>query len=150
MSITARPSPAPACRARASGRRRAMTRPASAPGGRKLSVRLALASLLCSAVIAVLVSALQIFILYQQEARSAGERFSQIETAYLPGIAASLWEVDTAGTDVLLNGISRLPNVGKVTLLDETGHAWQRNADAGDAHLGARTFQIVYREIGRA
>jgi len=125
-----------------------MTRPASAPGGRKLSVRLALASLLCSAVIAVLVSALQIFILYQQEARSAGERFSQIETAYLPGIAASLWEVDTAGTDVLLNGISRLPNVGKVTLLDETGHAWQRNADAGDAHLGARTFQIVYREGG--
>jgi signal transduction histidine kinase/CheY-like chemotaxis protein len=112
----------------------------------KLSVRLMLATLLCSAVISVLVSAVQIYILYQQDARAAGERFGQIESAYLPGIAAGLWDVDTDGVDVLLTGISHLPNVGRVTLRDETGRAWRRNADAGDSHLGSRTFPITYRE----
>ena len=111
-----------------------------------LSLRLMLATLLCSAVISVLVSAVQIYILYQQEAGAAVERFGQIESGYLPGMAASLWDVDTEGTDVLLNGIAQLPNVGRVTLRDETGRSWSRNAGAAGAQIGLRSFPIVYRE----
>jgi len=111
-----------------------------------LSVRLMLASLLCSVVISVLVSAAQIYILYRQDARAAGERFGQIEAGYLPGIAASLWEVDTDGTDLLLNGIAKLPNVGRVILRDETGRSWLRNAGTGGAPIGRRSFPILFRD----
>lgn len=115
---------------------------------RSLSLRLMLATLLCSVVISVLVSAVQIYILYLQDARAAGERFGQIESGYLPGISARLWDVDNDGIEVLLNGIASLPNVGRVTLQGERGRTWQRNAGAGAGQVGRRSFPITYREGG--
>jgi hypothetical protein len=118
-------------------------------GSRTLSLRLMLATLLCSAVIALVVCAVQIYIACRDDSAGALDRFGQIEAAYLPGIAASLWEVDSEGVVRLLEGISRLPGVGRVVLTDETGASWRFNAQTSSARIGSRTFAMVYREAGQ-
>ena len=114
--------------------------------GRRLSIRLVFATLLYSICIAILVSAIQIYISYQQSVQSATERFTQIEMGYLPSLEAGLWEVGVPRIDALLDGMALLPDVGKIELTDEVGHVWTRNANGQTQVFSSKDFVLQYKE----
>lgn len=91
------------------------------PLTRRLATRLVVASLVASMLVAIGVSVIQIYSTYNSDVALATQRFAQIESSYLPSLADNLWEVNRAGVDALLQGLRQLPDVGEVTLVDETG-----------------------------
>ena len=116
--------------------------------GRRLSIRLVLATSLYSIVIAILISAIQIYISYQQSVQAATERFTQIEVGYLPSLEAGLWEVGVPRIEALLDGIAQLPDVGKITLTDEVGQIWTRNTNQKAEAFSSKDFSLFYKENG--
>ena len=114
--------------------------------GRRLSIRLVFATLLYSICIAILVSAIQIYVSYQQSVQAATERFTQIETGYLPSLEAGLWEVGVPRIDALLDGMALLPDVGKIELIDEIGHLWTRNVSGHTQAFSSKDFALQYKE----
>jgi len=116
-------------------------------GRQRIGVRVVVASLLGSLVISLVVSALQIYYTYLDGMQVAQQRFVQIETGYLNSLAANLWEINTRGIDVLLDGIASLPDVGRVELIDEEQHSIVRNADAGNG-FAQHEFALKYAVKG--
>lgn len=112
----------------------------------QLSIRLVLATFIYSVLIATVVSGIQIYWVYHQGVESAREKLKQIEFSYIPSINAGLWEVNNARVDALLKGISELPHIGFVQLIDETGKQWQRNAPASNHPLLTQRFTLKYTE----
>ncbi len=113
--------------------------------GQGLSVRLVAATLMYSVLVAVLVSAIQIYIVYQQGAKMAQESFVQIESGHLPNVTTSLWEVNPAHINVLINGISQLAHVGVVRLTDQHGNHWEK-INPHHQIIASKKFPISYRE----
>lgn len=108
-------------------------------------MRLVVASLCVSVALAIVVSATQLYFAYKQNLSSALTVFSQVESSYRHGLEAALWEVNTEGIDNLLDAIAKSPNVGKVSLVDETKHIFTRNNDA-EPPFAHKDFNLQYVE----
>lgn len=111
---------------------------------RKLSVSFIIITLSFTAFMAVLVTALQIYLTYKNEMSSLYSRYKLIEQSYNPSLAESLWTIDEQRIAVLLDGIYRLPEVGQIVLTDDTGKQWrlgQLEANT-DAHQQRFTLEF--------
>jgi signal transduction histidine kinase len=64
-----------------------------------------------SGFIAVLASAIQIYIEYRKDVDRVESRFELIESSYIPAVAASLWQIDEDQARLILAGIKSLPDV---------------------------------------
>lgn len=113
--------------------------------GRGLSLRLTFATLLYSLWVAVFVSVIQIYFTYQDGTQKAQGIFTEIESSYVPNLSASLWEVDSSRTQMLLEGLSNLPNVSFAKLTDQTGQHWEKLAPTHKP-LASQKFQLNYRD----
>ncbi|HWV16025.1 MAG TPA: response regulator [Cellvibrio sp.] len=111
----------------------------------KLSIRLVLATLLYSLLVALVVSAVQIYISYQQSIEAAKERFTQIEMGYLPSLQAGLWEVNSVRVAALLDSMAQLSHVGKIELVDEQRNIIARNQDSHDS-FAQKDMPLRYSE----
>lgn len=111
-----------------------------------LSMRIMLVTLVYSISIALFVSALQIYIAYQQAVTDAKQQFQQIESGYLANLVSGLWVVDNSRIDALLNGLANLPHVGHVELTDDAHHTFTRNNSAEKKSLAEYQYPLVYRE----
>lgn len=112
---------------------------------RGLSVRLVVATLMYSIVAALIVSAVQIFFAYHEGVNRAKESLLQLESSHVPNLATSLWEVNPVSIETLMEGIYQMPDVGKVTLTDETGHHLVRTKYEKQVIL-TRDIPLIYRE----
>lgn len=110
-----------------------------------LSMRIVLATLAYSLLIALVVTAIQITFTYRQNLNLAKERFAEIETGYLPSLARGLWEVNNANVDALLDSVAQIPHVGKVVLIDETNYQFVRNETHKNG-FAQRDFTLRYSE----
>ncbi|MCK7594990.1 ATP-binding protein [Pseudomarimonas salicorniae] len=117
-------------------------------GPHSLGLKVALAVLLGSLAAALLTAVLQAWLLWREARESALQRLVEIEESYLPSLASSLWVIDQARVDVLLDGIQQLPEVGAVALVDEMGQRSQRGAPLGEAALATRRFPLIYEDAG--
>lgn len=122
-----------------------MSKKSISPQGNKLSIRLVLATLLYSLMVAIVVSAIQIYISYQQSIDVAKERFTQIEMGYLPSLQSGLWEVNSARVAALLDSMAQLPHVGKIELVDEQRSIIARNQDSRDS-FAQKDMPLRYSE----
>lgn len=113
---------------------------------RSIALRLVLASLVITTLVALVFSLVGSHITREQEQQSALQRFTQIKDSYLPVLEQRLWEVNPAGVDAVLEGIARLPDVGIVTLVDEQHQTLQKNADDTQS-FATRQFELVH-EVG--
>lgn len=111
-----------------------------------LSMRVMLATSVYSILIALLVSAVQIYITYQQSVNSAKHELQQIESGYMANLVSGLWVVDNARIDALLNGISHLPHVGYVELIDDTHKILTRQSFAERKPIAEQQYPLIYRE----
>lgn len=114
--------------------------------GKGLSLRLTFATLLYSLWVAVFVSVIQIYLTYQDGAGKARDIFTEVESSYIPNLSASLWEVDSSRTQMLLEGLAHLPNVSFVQLTDQSGQHWEKLAPIHKP-LATQKFQLKYQDV---
>jgi signal transduction histidine kinase/CheY-like chemotaxis protein/HPt (histidine-containing phosphotransfer) domain-containing protein len=110
-----------------------------------LSMRIVLATLVYSLLIALVVTAIQITFTYRQNLSVAKERFSEIEKGYVPSLARGLWEVNNANVEALLDSIAQIPHVGKIILTDETSYQFIRNETKKNA-FSEQDFTLRFSE----
>lgn len=128
-----------------------MTQPKVSQRRNQLSMRLMLATLLYSLIITLVVSGTRIYWAYTDDVRIARAQLAQIETSYIPSLSASLWEVNHAHLNLLMDGIARLPYVDFVELSDDAGTLWTRNPRQNQTTeyiLSVKTFPLSHTVNG--
>lgn len=97
-----------------------------APQRGSISTRLVAATLLVSVLVSLLVSLLQLMLAYEKQTEAARQRLQEIGTSLVPSLAASVWLVDGARIELLLDGIAQLPAVAHVQLRTREGEVYER------------------------
>lgn len=128
-----------------------MTQTKVNPRRNQLSMRLMLVTLLYSLIITLVVSGTRIYWLYLDSVDGAHEQLAQIEASYIPSLSASLWEVNQAHINILMDGIAQLPHIGFVELSDDLGTVWARNTPQNrttDYTLIIKSFPLTHEVNG--
>ena len=77
-----------------------------------LSYRLLVYILMCSTLLAVLSTAVQLFWDYRNDISNIEKGIKSIEAGYLDSLASSLWKLDQDQIGIQLDGIMKLPDIG--------------------------------------
>jgi diguanylate cyclase (GGDEF)-like protein/PAS domain S-box-containing protein len=83
----------------------------------RLATRLVQLIVVASSLIAILITAAQLYLEFSRDVGDIHARFSQIEDAYLPSVVQNVWLTDRARVQVLLDGIRRLPDFESARVL---------------------------------
>jgi len=111
---------------------------------RKLSGYFIAVTLSFTALMALLVTGLQIYLTYSSEMAELKSRLALIEKSYLPSINESLWNVDEQRLQVLLDGLKELPGIGEITLQDDIGNQWHRKSTDSSIEIASDNFKLQY------
>lgn len=110
-----------------------------------LSYRVLGWTLAWSLLVTTLAVAAQLYAAWRGEIEQIERRLAEIESGYVPSLAASLWSVDRAQIDLLLDGILRLPEIGSVRLSVAGEEPIVRGESAGADVLMARRYPLQHR-----
>jgi len=83
----------------------------------RLAARLVQFIVVASSLIAIAITAAQLYLEYHRDVGDIHARFEQIEDAYLPSVIQNVWLTDRARVQVLLDGIRRLPDFSSARVL---------------------------------
>lgn len=112
---------------------------------RSLSRRMVMATLLFATLVSIAVTALQLVVTRREDTRALHARIDEIGTSVVPSLAASMWLVDSARTDLLLDSVAQIPGVVHVRVTSTDGDLLTRG-DAAAPVLERRTFALRHRE----
>ncbi|OED50735.1 hypothetical protein AB838_00985 [Rhodobacteraceae bacterium (ex Bugula neritina AB1)] len=135
---------------------------AQSPVGRRFAVL----AVLCSSVIALFMTALQLFLDYRRDREEVFQSVAVIETTVLPAMAESLWLFDDVLIRSQLNSLINVKGIRHAELRDSGGTVWSagRRTDApgqdfdmpvvrgqGEAEqvLGQLSVQADFQEVYR-
>ncbi|MEV3821886.1 MULTISPECIES: ATP-binding protein [Aeromonas] len=96
---------------------------ARAVGRNGLSYRLLSYILVCSTVLALIITVLQLAWDYRKDVAVIEDSIGQIEASFLQPIAASLWNLDEEQVKVQIEGIMNLPNMQFVMVKEMLGNS---------------------------
>ncbi|MGL1957109.1 MAG: ATP-binding protein [Colwellia sp.] len=126
----------------------------------KLTRRLLIYILLCSALLSVCSTLAQLYSSFQSSLISLEQRFDNIETSYLPSIATSLWDFNERLINQQIRGIVDLPDISFVKIVTDIGNEPQfGEADIipekvveypinyGEQNVGQLQIYADYRDI---
>ena len=117
-------------------------------GRHRLAHRLAFLIVLASSLIALLITAAQLYLEFQRDVGYIHERFTQIEEAYLPSIVQNVWVVDPARLHTLLEGINRLPDF-EFAEVRVDGRPFASSGTRPSSEQLTRSFPLTYEYRGR-
>ncbi|UDN23014.1 ATP-binding protein [Aeromonas veronii] len=100
-----------------------ISKTAEAVGRNGLSYRLLSYILVCSTVLAMIITVLQLAWDYRKDVAVIEDSIGQIEASFLQPIAASLWNLDEEQVKVQLEGIMNLPNMQFVMVKEMLGNS---------------------------
>lgn len=109
----------------------------------KLTKRLLIYILLCSAIVSVCATLVQLYSSFQDDLTLLDERFQNIEKSYIPSIASSLWDFNKHLVAQQIQGIVDLPDIGLVKIENDFDYQQQ----IGNANIVAKKmveFPIEY------
>jgi PAS domain S-box-containing protein len=89
-----------------------------AGSGSGVGVRLLIGVLLFSGLVALLLTAIQLYIDYRRDVAAIETRLSRIGESYLDSLAEGLWSLDEKQLRLQLDGIFRLPDIRVVEVRD--------------------------------
>ena len=118
-----------------------------ANGGQRLAKRLVLLTLLASGLIAALITAAQLYLEYDREVKFIEQRFTEIETAYLPSVRQGFWVMDRPALQVLADGIRQLPDFEYAAMVVEGKLVAESGKRPARSFL-SRSFDIDYQYRG--
>jgi len=102
----------------------------------KLTKRLLLYILLCSAFVSVCSTFVQLYSFFQDDLSLLEQRFENIEKSYIPSIASSLWDFNKPLVAQQIQGIVDLPDIGLVRVENDFDYQEQ----FGNAEIVAKKF----------
>ncbi|WP_427981794.1 ATP-binding protein [Agarivorans sp.] len=117
-------------------------------GTNSLSLRMLSYILICSTLLALIITLIQLRYDYKQDVEVIEESIDQIEVSFLQPIAASLWNLDEEQVEVQIEGIMNLPNMQYVLVKEILGSsevpllARGRSADHYDL---SQEFELIYQ-----
>jgi diguanylate cyclase (GGDEF)-like protein/PAS domain S-box-containing protein len=124
-----------------------MMQAVNANGGQRLAKRLVLLTLLASGLIATFITAAQLYLEYDREVRSIEQRFTEIETAYLPSVRQGFWVMDRPALQVLADGIRQLPDFEYAAMIVD-GKQVAASGTRPASRALTRSFEIDYEYRG--
>ena len=119
-----------------------------------LSYRLLVYILLCSTLLAILSTAIQLFWDYKKDLDDIKQGIASIEAGYLDSLASSLWKLDKDQIEIQLDGIMKLQDIGFASITeivaDKEEAVFYRGDSKGDYPI-QRHFELYYRNtlVGR-
>lgn len=121
---------------------------ARAVGSNGLSYRLLSYILVCSTVLAMIITALQLAWDYRKDVAVIEDSIGQIEASFLQPIAASLWNLDEEQVKVQIEGIMNLPNMQFVMVKEMLGNSEVPLLTQGverESYDISREFNLTYQ-----
>ncbi len=109
----------------------------------KLSRRVFVYIFLCSTVLSVFSTFLQLYVDFQGEVSALDERFKNIDSSFNQSISTSLWDFNESLVQQQIGGIQRLPDIRHVKIITSFGKIYQ----TGDVIANAKkveTYPIAF------
>jgi len=91
----------------------------------KLSRRVLIYILLCSSVLSISSTFLQLYVNYKESLTTLDQRFNNVETSYLQSISTSLWDFNEPLVQQQIQGIVKLPDISHVKIVTGFGKIYQ-------------------------
>ncbi|ASP48480.1 sensor histidine kinase [Cognaticolwellia beringensis] len=104
----------------------------------KLSRRVFIYILMCSAFLSVCSTMIQLYVDFQDGVSTLDERFDNIELSHNQSISTSLWDLNEDLVEKQIIGIQRLPDIRHVKITTNFGKIYQ----AGDVITDAKKIEI--------
>lgn len=108
----------------------------------RIARRMLLYVVLLSSMIALVVTATQLFMDYRGDIEQIDKRFQQIHDSYLPAMAGTLWQLEMEQIQIQLDGIVRLPDMRYASI--RTSHETIASGAPVTSMALERTFDISY------
>jgi hypothetical protein len=108
---------------------------------RRLGPRLLAAIVLASTCLALVATAIQLYLDYTRDVNELDEQFHRIEGAYVASIANSLWSLDKAQIQLQLNGLARLRDVSFARVQGQLGEHFEVGGPAPE-HTSMRQYEL--------
>lgn len=112
-----------------------------------LGRRLVTATVAFSTLVALLATALQLYVDYRTALQDIESTFDQVNHSYLPSIANALWATNRHELQVAINGLARLPDVRQVTVQDN-GTIWAQAGYPQTHNIEFRNYPLTYIHRG--
>jgi len=109
--------------------------PPARAGERRLGRRLLAAIVLASTGLALLATAIQLYLDYARDVSEIDAEFSQVEHAYLDSLGSSLWSFDKHQTRLQLNGMLKMRDMRYVKVSGQAGERFEAGTPAGRSGL---------------
>ena len=113
---------------------------------RRLAWRMLSAILIVTISAAIIASACQIYLGYQDAVRQINSRYTELEKGSLPGLTNALWTMDEARIAAHLESLMSVRDVGYVRLQDELGQVQERHGTDFRTALSVRSFELYHTE----
>lgn len=112
----------------------------------KIARRLILALVLFSSLITAITTAIQLVFDYRIQVSAIENGFSLIESSYLKGLTNSLWSVDDEQIEILLAGLTKLPDMEYAAIRIEGETKWEVGRRTSENILSAEyPLRVEYR-----
>ncbi|NRF65810.1 diguanylate cyclase [Aquincola sp. S2] len=108
---------------------------------RRLGPRLLTAIVLASTCLALVATAIQLYLDYSRELTEIDAEFRQIESSYLGSLASSLWSFDRTQTQLQIEGLLKLRDVQFAAVRGETGEQFQAGRKSDERSV-VREFEL--------
>ncbi len=106
--------------------------------GNSLARRFVFITLLCSSILALFITCVQLFIDFRNEQALLGNSIRKVETAIVPSLTESLWSLDDILVESQLSGITNVEGVLCAKLTDSEGRIYNtgdQTLPASETHL---------------
>jgi len=115
----------------------------------KIGYRLLVFIVMCSSLITLVLTGVQLYADYNRDVDSIQGRFVAIERGYLSSIRENLWLLDADRLSILLDGIVNLPDMVRAEVRDSEGELLA-HSDRGEARRVVETrYDLVYEARNR-
>jgi len=111
----------------------------------KLSRRVLIYIVLCSSVLSVVSTFLQLYSAYQEDLARLQQQFDNIESSYIQSISTSLWDFNEPLVQQQIQGIVKLPDIRFVKITTGFGKVYQHGDENVDVKESVE-YPIFYGE----
>ena len=108
-----------------------------------LGWRLAAATIAFSTFIALMATAIQLYMDYRHDLGKIDSTFEQVHKSYLPTIANALWATNRKELQVTLDGLAQLPDVQYVAV-SEDGKLWAKAGQPKSQSVQTRDYHLSH------
>lgn len=111
----------------------------------KLSRRVLIYILLCSSILSIASTGIQLYVAFQKDIHRLNQQFDNIESSYIQSISTSLWDFNEPLVQQQIQGIVKLPDIRFVKITTGFGKVYEQ----GDADVVAKKvveYPIFYGE----